>query len=71
MCWMCGTNSSVHLVLVDVDVELSFDVYAVKLTADVVNAVGGVPVDVVHKRLGQLFVFFSFVLLFVLLSMLL
>ena len=40
----------VHLVLVDVDVELSFDVYAVKLTADVDNAVGGVPVDVVHKR---------------------
>ena len=40
----------VPLVLVDVDVELSFDVYAVKLTADVVNAVGGVPVDIVHKR---------------------
>ena len=48
----------VHLV-VDVDVELSFDVYAVKLTADFVNAVGGVPVDVVHKRVLPLFVFFS------------
>ena len=50
----------VHLVLVDVDVELSFDVYAVKLTADFVNAVGGVPVDVVHKRvLAVVRVFFS------------
>ena len=60
----------VHLVLVDVDVELSFDVYAVKLTADVVNAVGGVPVDVVHKRVRPCS-FFLFVLLFVLLFMLL
>ena len=50
----------VHLVLVDVDVELAFDVYAVKLTADFVNAVGGVPVDVVHKRvLAVVRVFFS------------
>ena len=42
-----------HLVLVGgivVRIESSLDVDAVELTADIVDAVGGVAIDIAHKR---------------------